>query len=98
MSKPFSYNDENFTVINNMLFIHIEFIAPYTAGDSIISVPPEIAKRILYKNIFIGVVIQNVKTAGYVVFTLENGKLITSGSYGNIGKVVFSGITLLKDI
>lgn len=23
MSRPFSYNDENFTVIGNMLFIHI---------------------------------------------------------------------------
>ena len=28
MSRPFSYNDENFTVIGNMLFCHFKLVAP----------------------------------------------------------------------
>lgn len=25
MSRPFSYNDENFTVIGNLLFVHFKY-------------------------------------------------------------------------
>ena len=47
MSRPFSYNDENFTVIGNMLFGHIKIpkgtsIEP---SDKIIEIPPELYKR-----------------------------------------------------
>ena len=28
MSRPFSYNDENFTVINNVLILHAKIIIP----------------------------------------------------------------------
>lgn len=32
MSKPFSYNDENFTVIGNVLFGHILIPGPVTVN------------------------------------------------------------------
>ena len=46
MSRPFSYNDENFTVIGNMLFIHIIVTEEFKAGSVIAVIPPEINKRL----------------------------------------------------
>ena len=51
MSRPFSYNDENFTVIGNMLFIRIiatEAIEPKTV---VAVIPPEINKRLFSDSI-----------------------------------------------
>lgn len=53
MSRPFSYNDENFTVIGSLLIIHVFFSGEIAANSVICNVPPEIAKRIKYKG-FIG--------------------------------------------
>jgi hypothetical protein len=48
MSRPFSYNDENFTVIGNVLFIHT--LAKKTkALEKIVEIPYEIGRRLLYK-------------------------------------------------
>lgn len=56
MSRPFSYNDENFTVIGNMLFCHIKIKQDVPANSNIIEIPPEIVKRLLYySNSFISV-------------------------------------------
>ena len=49
MSRPFSYNDENFTVIGNMLFIHIPYNGEAKPNQIICHIPPEINKRIPYK-------------------------------------------------
>lgn len=49
MSRPFSYNDEYFTVIGNLLIIHIPFEGPTTNNQTICKVPPEIVKRIKYR-------------------------------------------------
>ena len=48
MSRPFSYNDENFTVIGNVLFIHViaEKVEPL---QPIVEIPYEIGRRLLYK-------------------------------------------------
>lgn len=48
MSRPFSYNDDNFTVINNLLFCHIKMGKDFEASAPIIEVPPAIVKRLLY--------------------------------------------------
>lgn len=48
MSRPFSYNDDNFTVINNLLFCHIKIDKDFEAGAPIIEVPPAIVKRLLH--------------------------------------------------
>ena len=52
MSRPFSYNDENFTVIGNLLFCHIK-IESDNVTDNIVEVPPEIYKRLVsFSNVF----------------------------------------------
>ena len=50
MSRPFSYNDENFTVIGNILFCHIMVTKVVEAQHDIIEIPPEIYKRMLNKS------------------------------------------------
>lgn len=47
MSRPFSYNDENFTVIGNMLFGHIKVPkgTSLEANNKIVEVPPELFNR-----------------------------------------------------
>ncbi len=48
MSRPFSYNDENFTVIGNVLFCHIEIKERIINGSPIVEIPPEIYARMLF--------------------------------------------------
>ena len=50
MSRPFTYNDENFTVIGNILFCHIMVTKYVEAQKSIIEIPPDIYKRMLNKS------------------------------------------------
>ena len=50
MSRPFSYNDENFTVIGNVLFLHFMMINAIDRDGNIVEIPPEIYKRMLYKS------------------------------------------------
>nr|DAI34790.1 MAG TPA: hypothetical protein [Caudoviricetes sp.] len=45
MSRPFSYNDENFTVIGNMLIIHCKIPDELPLNSLITIVPPEILSR-----------------------------------------------------
>lgn len=49
MSRPFSYNDENFTVIGNLLFCHIRLTKDIPSGDGIVEIPPKIFDRLEYK-------------------------------------------------
>ena len=52
MSRPFSYNDENFTVIGNLLFVHILDSKAHKADEPIIEIPPAIFSRMLtYSNV-----------------------------------------------
>ena len=48
MSRPFSYNDENFTVIGNVLFCHIKVVKDVLHDNELIEIPPAIANRLLY--------------------------------------------------
>lgn len=53
MSRPFSYNDENFTVIGNMLFAHIKVTKNVEPGKNFIEIPAGIVNRLVYhSNIF----------------------------------------------
>ena len=55
MSRPFSYNDENFTVIGNLLFCHIKTAVPMAVDDPIVEVPPAIVDRLMnYSSQFTG--------------------------------------------
>lgn len=46
MSRPFSYNDENFTVIGNMLFVHFTDSEKRSVGEPVLEVPYEIYRRL----------------------------------------------------
>lgn len=51
MSRPFSYNDENFTVIGNVVFIHCEIsVNAYSRGATLCTIPPAIYDRLIYYN------------------------------------------------
>lgn len=52
MSRPFSYNDENFTVIDNLLFVHFFDSTGPKPHEPLIPIPDEIYKRMVtYNNI-----------------------------------------------
>ena len=54
MSRPFSYNDENFTVIGNVLFVHIIDNKARRALEPIVEIPPAIFERLkTYVNLFL---------------------------------------------
>ena len=46
MSRPFSYNDENFTVIGNVLYVHIIDNKARKASEPVVEIPPAIFERI----------------------------------------------------
>lgn len=46
MSRPFSYNDENFTVIGNVLFVHIIDNKARKSLEPVVEVPPAIFERL----------------------------------------------------
>ena len=48
MSRPFSYNDENFTVIGNVLFCHIKIKKRVLKTEPIVEIPPKILARMLF--------------------------------------------------
>lgn len=48
MSRPFSYSDENFTVIGNVLFCHIKIKKAVMQTEPIVEIPPEIYDRMLF--------------------------------------------------
>ena len=58
MSRPFSYNDENFTVIGNLLFVHILDSKSHKPDEPIIEIPPAIYSRMLTNS---NVVTESVK-------------------------------------
>ena len=47
MSRPFSYNDENFTVIDNLLFIHFRDDNARSKHDPVLQIPPSIYERMV---------------------------------------------------
>lgn len=47
MSRPFSYNDENFTTIGNLLVIHFRDDDSRGLGEPIVEVPPSIYERMV---------------------------------------------------
>lgn len=48
MSRPFSYNDDNFTVIGNVLYVHFKYDDAAEAGTRLIEIPPAICDRLLF--------------------------------------------------
>ena len=52
MSRPFSYNDENFTVIGNICFIHIKVTSTIEAGGVLTAIPPAISERLIQRTCY----------------------------------------------
>ena len=51
MSRPFSYNDESFTVIGNILFVHVDIGGDaYTVGQTLCTIPQAIFTRMTTYN------------------------------------------------
>lgn len=47
MSRPFSYSDENFTTIGNLLVIHFRDDNSRGIGEPVLQVPPSIYERMI---------------------------------------------------
>lgn len=51
MSRPFSYNDENFTVIGNILFVHVNIGGDsYSVGKKLVTIPYALFTRMTTYN------------------------------------------------
>ena len=79
MSRPFSYNDENFTVIGNMLFIHIKITEDVEPKGNIVEIPKAIYDRLLYySTMYLGVLAES-RAAGAA--RLSGGINFADGRY-----------------
>ena len=69
MSRPFSYNDENFTVIGNILFVHFRFNKAIVADTPItIRVPDAIRKRMVSTGNYFNISPNEYGNYGYFVY------------------------------
>ena len=104
MSRPFSYNDENFTLIGNILFCHI-MVTEYVEADNIlIEIPPDIYKRMLNKSNYLMslMVVDNKSTNSLISVGASkesDGKyyIYVREALDAIGKCLI-GYYILKDI
>lgn len=104
MSRPFSYNDNDLTVIGNMLFIHISYPYLIFPGKILKKIPYEISKRVYhYENYLIMTNTKSVSDNALVPVTMQYGHLTTRKDFPDIpeleeGDRWFYGMYLLKDI
>lgn len=104
MSRPFSYNDENFTVIGNMLFIHIRYNYQVFPGQIIADVPLAIRDRTYHReNYLIMSNTNSVSDNALVAVTMKYGYLTIRDGFPKIpdleeGERWYYGMYLLKDI
>lgn len=97
MSRPFSYNDENFTVIGSLLIIHVDYSGVLNMNDSICKVPPEIVKRLKYLS-FIGSYNKSpFSPVPDISLFVQDGHLRVTNS-GSFAGGQFFAIVDLKDI
>lgn len=82
MSRPFSYNDENFTVIGNILFVHVDIGGdPHSVGETLCSIPQAIFTRMTTYNQ--QAYLSNKNTGGTgssIGITCKDGNIITWSS------------------
>lgn len=103
MSRPFSYNDENLTVIGNMLFIHHHYNGSFFNGLILFKIPWEIRKRLYhYESYLLMTNMDNVYDNALVPVTMKPGYLTARDgvriSNLNNGERWYYGLYLLKDI
>ena len=103
MSRPFSYNDENFTVIGNILFLHIMMISEIDYDTIIIEIPPEIYHRLTIRSIIGNLSrpfdIQNSDAYTWnFYFSEESGKYYLNTVNKISGTYLITAYAPLKDI
>ena len=103
MSRPFSYNDENFTVIGNVLFVHVRVLQQVDANGVIATIPQAIYDRLLQKSCYAIVQRQAVNTTGlnWSLKINKNAELITTSTISapTINNAwFFTAFLFLKDI
>lgn len=104
MSRPFSYNDKNFTVIGNMLFIHIHYNYQIFPGQILENVPLAIRNRVChYETYLIMTNTNSVSDNALVPVTMRYGYLTARDGFPKIpdlenGERWYYGMYLLKDI
>ena len=103
MSRPFSYNDENFTVIGNILFCHIKLNRDLNDNEIIVEVPPALYYHINQKTIMFNFLRQlgskDIESYTRVAYlSEENGKYYIKIFHGTIGTFIITSYIILKDI
>ena len=104
MSRPFSYSDENFTVIGNVLFCHIKISKTILENEPIIEIPQAIYSHMLFTTqTFVNVLSQiGTHECHFVdvgVNELEDKKyFLFCNSYINAIGSYIVGFFILKDI
>lgn len=102
MSRPFSYNDENFTVIGNMLFLHCRK-KQISENEKIAEIPPAIYQRLTLFTIqgYIGRNTNDSHIDSYVAslyIVEDNNKHYIVSRYGSSGSFTIMAYMPLKDI
>ena len=104
MSRPFSYNDENFTVIGNVLFCHIEIKKAILKNEPIVELPPAIYSRMLFKSQYFTLTLTDINTSNILGITVGVNKLddkkyflFCSQDINIVGSYIV-GYYILKDI
>lgn len=83
MSRPFSYNDENFTVIGNILFVHADIGGDaFSSHDTLCTIPQAIRTRMITYDQQAYLSNTNTERSGLIISVTckENGDLITWSS------------------
>ena len=104
MSRPFSYNDENFTVVGNILFCHIFVERDIDDDGIVVEIPPEIFKRI-NQGTLLASIVRSVDMASYgdsytrhMYLYVDNGKYYFRTKEKVYGNFIFIAYLPLKDI
>lgn len=100
MLRLFSYNDENFTVIGNVLFFHVLSTGTLTTDKKLIAVPPDIFRRVVTKEC-VGFMSYDIPYGNSSIYPLnfKDMALIYKGQNltGEVNRYI-TGFTLLKNI
>ena len=106
MSRPFSYNDENFTVIGNVLFVHIIDNKARKSEEPVVEIPPAIFERLkTHINVCFGSIIdiddnESMDGSIFIIENIENKHylaFVTNIPASNNVRLYWS-IYFLKDI
>lgn len=101
MSRPFSYNDENFTIIGNVLFFHVLSTGALTSNKKLIEVPPEIFRRVVSRECIAFIsygVIDYAKSSVYPLLFKDMALIYKGSSLSSDINRYFTGFTLLNNI